>query len=147
VSPKPSPVRSNLFATFALATVAAILLYALVSMSRETTFGVKPVHTVRTKSRVGIDYARKSFFGKVRSKRPRCRAARLVVLVKARSVLSDIIVRRKTTGPQGRYRMRLKQRPTGRFYVRAIPRGRPGYLHFHRCRGDQSRAIRIRPLR
>ena len=147
VNPKSSPVRSNLFATLVLATVAAVLLYALLSMGRQTTIRVMPAHTVKAKSRVGINYSRKSFFGRVRSKRSRCRASRTVVLVKARGVLSDLLVRRKTTGPLGRYRMRFKQRPIGRFYVRAIPRGRPGYLHFHRCRGDQSRVIRVRPRR
>lgn len=137
--------RSSFLATLILATVAAILLYALVSMSRETPIKLAPTHEFKTRSRVGINYAKRTFFGRVRSQRARCRRSRTVVLVKTRGRLSDILVRRKITGSRGRYRMQFEQRPTGRFYATVIPRGRPGYLHWHRCRGDKSRVIRAKP--
>jgi hypothetical protein len=144
ITPKSERV-SGFLAFVVLLTVACVLLYALLTMSGPpVNFSFSPAHKFRAKSIATINRERRRFFGRVRSLRPLCRSFRLVFLVKARGVLSDIIVRRKKTGPLGRWTTRLKQPPQGSYYARVIARGQPSYLHFHRCRGDRSRLLRVR---
>jgi hypothetical protein len=134
---------SGFLATMILAVVASILVYSLFTTTRGPTLRTSPAHKFRTQSRVTIHRKGQRFFGRVRSVRPGCRRSRKIVLVKTRGVLSDLIVQRKRTGPRGKWSIRVQDPPSGGYYARVIKRGRPGYLHYHRCRGGTSHVMRV----
>jgi hypothetical protein len=151
----PSSVKkalSGLVASLVFASTAWLLIYALADLRRDSvptprrsSVGFKPAHKFRVGSRVTIHRKGQRFFGRVRSVRRKCRRARKIVLVKTRGVLSDLIVQRKRTGPRGKWSIRVQDSPSGGYYARVIKRGRPGYLHYHRCRGATSHVMRVGP--
>jgi hypothetical protein len=129
------------------AALSALLLAAVVVVSTETA----EAHAVRAASKVGINYGKKPgprkgwFFGRVKAPTApfTCRGARSVRVIKIRRGISDLIVGTARTGPRGWWKLR---RPTagGRFYATAVRKERARYLHYHLCRKDRSRIIRVR---
>jgi hypothetical protein len=143
---------SSLLASLMVVGAAFALVYAVLEAqestqpsSRDIT-NFEPAHKFRAKSTVTIHHKRnqkKRFFGRVRSKRRKCRKFRRVVLIKTRGALSDIVLRRTKTGRLGKWSVRLNDKPRGGYYAKVVKRGKPGYLHFHRCRAATSPIIRV----
>jgi hypothetical protein len=148
-------VRRRKLLTHTVTVVVAVVGVALVPssagvsearvVSEQTARELSEAHVVRARSRVGIVYGRrtKRFFGRVRSPARVCRAGRIVRLIRARRRISDELVGTARTGRLGGWRLRVPG-VRGRFYVKAIRKVRTPYGHFHRCRADVSRVIRVR---
>jgi hypothetical protein len=118
--------------------IAAVMATAVVLGSRGRGLQFSPAHFFQARPQVTIHRDGKVFSGRIKSRRPRCKANRRVTLVKSRRGISDKIVGRTRTGPRGRWRIR-RPRPRGRFYA-VIPRKQgSGYGHRHLCRKDRSR--------
>ncbi|MFN2489545.1 MAG: hypothetical protein ABR529_07380 [Actinomycetota bacterium] len=138
--------RARILAIVTWASLASVLAFALFSIGRNLTSGVADAHTFRTASKVSLHKSGKTFYGKVRSKRPRCKRNRVVTLVKARRGISDKVIKRDRTNAKGRWKIKRQARSKGRFYVVVSKRiGTTGYAgedHLHKCKRDTSRTIR-----
>jgi hypothetical protein len=131
------------------ALMTAILLGSTVfSTARYLGWGVAGAHERKTRTVAGINYSQKRFFGRVNSRRPRCERRRRVALIKERKGISDRVVATTRSNRRGRWSIRVKRRPRGRFYVVVARRARTtGYApgpHLHVCRRDRSGKLRLR---
>jgi hypothetical protein len=118
--------------------LAAILLLGLAPLGWQ----VAEAHTFTASPSVKIHVKGRRFYGRVRSAHLACKRHRRVTVVRARRVLSDIIVDRTRTGLLGRWHILRPRKPNGRFYALIPRKVVRKYGHLHVCRADRSRTIR-----
>jgi hypothetical protein len=122
-------------------SLTALLLLSLLSAIKEGN--VAHAHRFTANPSITIHKKGRTFFGRVKSRHPTCKMHRRVTLVRARRVLSDIIVARDSTNEFGKWRIKRPRRPHGRFYAIIPKKVRTSYGHSHTCRYDRSRTIDI----
>jgi hypothetical protein len=104
---------------------------------------VAKAHRFVAEPQVTIHRIGKKFYGRIKTKRGKCRRHRRVTLIKARRGISDVILARDRTNRKGRWKIKRRRRPQGRFYAVISKRVRSNYGHFHKCRRDRSRTLRV----
>jgi hypothetical protein len=145
-SPQTYSRRSRILAGVVVASILGLATFSVLQniQPEGNQPDYAPAHRFTANPAVRINYKKKTFFGRIASRRARCRRNRRVTLIKARRGISDLIVARTRTGRRGRWRVERRRRPHGRFYARIYRRVPRSYGHVHRCRADESRRLRIR---
>jgi hypothetical protein len=138
-------------AIVAVLVVALVGTMLLVSANRGQTRPIRTRVTLHVTDRTVRPHQKIIFFGKVKSRRAKCRRNRVVVLKRK----GTGAIKRKRSDREGEFRFRIDPKPNrGRYFV-VVKRkriSRPGYGYPYgyggrrdTCLRARSRTIRIRP--